>query len=72
MPELHIHTTFDVPPVSIDGEMIDPDEDALLDGTRIRPRIDGIHVVAMGQRVRLALKTHLAHFFDPADGRPLR
>jgi multiple sugar transport system ATP-binding protein len=70
--EVHVHSTIDVAPVSIDGEMIDPDDDSPTDGTRIIARIDGIHVVAMGERIRLALKTHLAHFFDPADGRPLR
>jgi len=70
--EVHVHTRFDVPPVSIDGESLDPDEDAPVDGTPIIARIDGVHVVAMGEHIRLALKTHLAHFFDPADGRPLR
>ena len=25
-----------------------------------------------GQRVRLAVKTHLLHFFDPSSGAPLR
>ena len=70
--EVHIHTRFDVPPVSIDGEILDSDGDAPVDGTPIIARIDGVHVVAMGQRVQLALKTHLAHFFDPTDGRPLR
>ena len=70
--EVHVHTRFDIPPVSIDGEMVDPDDDAVLDGTPIIARIDGIHIVAMGEHIRLALKTHLAHFFDPADGRPLR
>ncbi len=70
--EVHIHTRFDVPPVSIDGESLDPDEEAPVDGTPIIARIDGVHIVAMGEHIRLALKTHLAHFFDPADGRPLR
>ncbi len=70
--EVHIHTRFDVPPASIDGEILDSDEDGQVDGTPIIARIDGVHVVAMGQRVQLALKTHLAHFFDPTDGRPLR
>ena len=70
--EVHIHTRFDVPPVSIDGEILDSDGDAPVDGTPIIARIDGVHVVAMGQRVQLALKTHLAHFLDPTDGRPLR
>ena len=70
--EVHVHAEFDVPPVSIDGAMVDPDGDSQADVTRIIARIDGIHIVAMGQRIRLALKTHLAHFFDPADGRPLR
>jgi multiple sugar transport system ATP-binding protein len=70
--EVHVHTRFDIPPVSIDSQTIDPDEETLEDGTPIIARIDGVHVVAMGEHVRLALKTHLAHFFDPADGRPLR
>ena len=70
--EVHVHAEFDVPPVSIDGAMVDPDGDSQADVTRIIARIDGIHIVAMGQRIRLALKTHLAHFFDPTDGRPLR
>ena len=70
--EVHVHTRFDIPPVSIDGDMADPDADAPELGTPIIARIDGVHVVAMGEHIRLALKTHLAHFFDPADGRPLR
>ena len=70
--EVHIHTRFDVPPVSIDGEILDSDGDVQVDGTPIIARIDGVHVVTMGEHIRLALKTHLAHFFDPADGRPLR
>ncbi len=70
--EVHVHTRFDIPPVSIDSQMLDPDEDAPADGTPIIARIDGVHIVAMGEHIRLALKTHLAHFFDPADGRPLR
>jgi multiple sugar transport system ATP-binding protein len=70
--EVHVHTRFDIPAVSIDSQVIDPDEETLEDGTPIIARIDGVHVVAMGEHVRLALKTHLAHFFDPADGRPLR
>ncbi len=72
--EVHVHTRFDIPPVSIDGDMADadPDADAPEHGTPIIARIDGVHVVAMGEHIRLALKTHLAHFFDPTDGRPLR
>jgi multiple sugar transport system ATP-binding protein len=70
--EVHVHARFDVAPVSIDGERLDPEEDTMVDGTPIIARIDGVHVVAMGEHIRLALKTHLAHFFDPADGRPLR
>ena len=70
--EVHVHTRFDIPPVSIDGEMVDPDDDAPELGTPIIARIDGVHVVAMGEHIQLALKTHLAHFFDPTDGRPLR
>jgi multiple sugar transport system ATP-binding protein len=70
--EVHVHTRFDIAPVSIDGQTLDPDEETPADGTPIIARIDGVHIVAMGERIRLALKTHLAHFFDPADGRPLR
>jgi multiple sugar transport system ATP-binding protein len=70
--EVHVHTRFDIPPVSIDSQVLDPDDDAPELGTPIIARIDGVHVVAMGEHIRLALKTHLAHFFDPADGRPLR
>jgi multiple sugar transport system ATP-binding protein len=70
--EVHVHTRFDIPPVSIDSQVVDPDDDAPELGTPIIARIDGVHVVAMGEHIRLALKTHLAHFFDPADGRPLR
>jgi multiple sugar transport system ATP-binding protein len=70
--EVHVHTRFDIPPVSIDSQVVDPDEEAPADGTPIIARIDGVHVVAMGEHIRLALKTHLAHFFDPTDGRPLR
>jgi multiple sugar transport system ATP-binding protein len=71
--EVHIHTSFAVPPVSIDGILLDPDDDsASVAETRIIARVDGVHVVSMGEPVRLAVKTHLTHFFDPATGAPLR
>jgi multiple sugar transport system ATP-binding protein len=73
--EVHLHTSFAVAPPPIDGAMIDPDADPdafAPDETKIIARVDGVHVVANGDRVRLAVKTHLLHFFDPADGTPLR
>jgi multiple sugar transport system ATP-binding protein len=73
--EVHIHAELDVPPASIDPSLVDPDVDpeALpLDKTLLIARVDGVHTVAMGERVRLAVKTHLLHFFDPATGAPLR
>jgi hypothetical protein len=41
-------------------------------GTKVIARVDGVHSVAMGDGVRLAVKMHLAHFFDPVSGAPLR
>ncbi|HSM66036.1 MAG TPA: ATP-binding cassette domain-containing protein, partial [Ilumatobacteraceae bacterium] len=73
--EVHVHAELDVMPPPIDGAMVDPDaenEGAPIDKTLIIARVDGVHLVAMGQRVRLAVKTHLLHFFDPASGAPLR
>jgi multiple sugar transport system ATP-binding protein len=73
--EVHVHAELDVAPPSIDGAMVDPDADPdamPADRTPIIARVDGVHTVAMGQRVRLAVKTHLLHFFDPGSGVPLR
>lgn len=72
--EVHIHAVIDVPPPAIDGAPAAAEDEAgaLLPGTKVIARVDGIHTVAMGQRVRLAVKTHLAHFFDPVSGAPLR
>jgi multiple sugar transport system ATP-binding protein len=73
--EVHVHAELDVMPPPIDGAMIDPDaenEGAPLDKTLIIARVDGVHLVSMGQQVRLAVKTHLLHFFDPSSGAPLR
>jgi multiple sugar transport system ATP-binding protein len=73
--EVHIHAEIDVPPASIDPSLVDPDVDpeALpVDKTLLIARVDGVHTVAMGERVRLAVKTHLLHFFDPESGAPLR
>ncbi len=73
--EVHIHAELDVPPASIDPSLVDPgvDPEALpVDKTLLIARVDGVHTVAMGQRVRLAVKTHLLHFFDPQTGAPLR
>ncbi len=73
--EVHVHAELDVVPPPIDGAMVDPDsvdDGAPADKTPVIARIDGVHVVTMGQRVRLAVKSHLLHFFDPATGAPLR
>jgi multiple sugar transport system ATP-binding protein len=72
--EVHIHTVVDVPPPAVDGAPISSEdgEEAMVAGTKIIARVDGIHTIAMGQQVQLAVKTHLMHFFDPATGAPLR
>ncbi|MCX6521241.1 MAG: sn-glycerol-3-phosphate ABC transporter ATP-binding protein UgpC [Actinobacteria bacterium] len=72
--EVHIHAVIDVPPPAVDGAPIaaEDDPEALVAGTKVIARVDGIHTIAMGQDVRLAVKTHLTHFFDPASGAPLR
>ncbi len=73
--EVHVHAELDVLPPPIDGAMVDPDAvaDGLpVDKTPLIARVDGVHIVAMGARVRLAVKTHLLHFFDPGSGEPLR
>jgi len=72
--EVHIHAVVDVPPPEIDGVPTTSEDgtEALIEGTEVIARVDGIHTIAMGQQVRLAVKTHLAHFFDPATGEPLR
>ena len=72
--EVHIHALIDVPPPAFEGEPVASEDgaEALVDGTEVIARVDGIHTIAMGQVVRLAVKTHLAHFFDPATGAPLR
>lgn len=73
--EVHVHAELDIPPASIDPSLVDPDLDteALpIDKTLIIARVDGVHTVGMGEKVRLAVKTHLLHFFDPETGAPLR
>jgi multiple sugar transport system ATP-binding protein len=71
--EVHIHSSLDVAPVSVDGVEEPADEDPLhRDRAKVIARVDGIHDVVGGTTVRLAVKTHLAHAFDPATGAPLR
>ena len=71
--EVHVHAVLDVPPPSIDGTLVDPDDEGTGNTqTKIIARVDGVHVVAVGEPVRLAVKSHLAHFFDPDSGAPLR
>jgi multiple sugar transport system ATP-binding protein len=72
--EVHIHSSVDVRPVEVEGaptsgEDIDPLDSEI---TRIIARVEGIHVVENERPVRLGVKTHLLHFFDPATGEPLR
>ena len=71
--EVHVHAVIDVPPPQVDGAPVaaEDDPEALVAGTKIIARVDGIHTITMGQDVRLAVKTHLTHFFDPATGAPL-
>jgi multiple sugar transport system ATP-binding protein len=71
--EVHIHSSIDVPPVSVDGVETAGDDDTIdTSRTKLIARVDGIHDVVGGSTVRLAVKTHLAHAFDPASGAPLR
>jgi multiple sugar transport system ATP-binding protein len=73
-PEVHIHSTLAVEPVKVEGAPTTGEDGALLDrnSTPIVARVDGIHVVRPETDVDLTVKTHLAHFFDPATGEPLR
>jgi hypothetical protein len=72
--EVHIHGLIDTPPPSIDVvDVVGDDVEQLAQqGTKIIARVDGIHSVAMGDHVRLAIRMHLVHFFDTATGAPLR
>jgi len=76
--EVHIHSTVDLAPVELDGELVTADDgengDSSVSGskTKLIAKVDGIHTVRTGDETRLAVKTHLAHFFDPATGQPLR
>jgi multiple sugar transport system ATP-binding protein len=73
--EVHVHAQLDVPPVELEGMPVaaeDDEEDLHPSMTNIIARVDGIHTVHEDEDVRLGVKTHLAHFFDPATGDPLR
>ena len=73
--EVHIHAHLDVPPVELEGAPVaaeDGEEELSTSTTNIIARVEGIHTVHEDEDVRLAVKTHLAHFFDPATGDPLR
>ncbi len=72
--EVHLHAVVDVPRVELDGAPVDPEGPDELEAegiTNIIARIDGIHIVNSGETVKLGVKTHLAHFFDPENGLPL-
>jgi len=71
--EVHVHATLDVPMVELDGAPVALDEGDEISpsSTHVVARIDGIHHVDEGETIRLGVKTHLAHFFDPATGEPL-
>ena len=72
--EVHLHALVDVPRVELDGAPVDPEavDDLDSDGVTVIARIDGVHTVQSGDCVRLAVKSHLAHFFDLETGEPLR
>jgi multiple sugar transport system ATP-binding protein len=71
--EAHLHVTLPVPVVELDGAPIAAEEgdEISTTTTSVIARIDGIHFVRSGEPVRLGVKTHLAHFFDPETGLPL-
>ena len=60
-----------MPVVELDGAPVSED-DIETSTTNIIARVDGIHVVHTGDTAKLGIKTHLAHFFDPETGLPLR
>ena len=70
--EVHVHSTLDVHVVELDGTPITEGAEIEPGTTRIIARVDGIHIVGNGDSVKLGVKTHLAHFFDPGTGLPLR
>jgi multiple sugar transport system ATP-binding protein len=71
--EAHLHVTLDVPVVELDGAPVAAEEgdEISTTTTSLIARIDGIHFVRSDETVRLGVKTHLAHFFDPDSGLPL-
>ncbi len=73
-PEVHIHSSVRVEPVLVEGAPTAGEDGEVLDRgvTPFVARVDGIHVVEPETHVDLAVKTHLAHFFDPTTGEPLR
>ena len=72
--EVHIHATIDIAPVSIEGAPVVAEDGDEVDttATHVIARVEGIHVVETDSQVRLGVKTHLVHFFDPETGEPLR
>jgi len=72
--EVHIHATVDVPPVLVEGAPAAEEHEAGVasPGTRIIARVEGHHVVKMGDRVPLRVNMALAQYFDPVTGEPLR
>lgn len=71
--EAHLHIMLDVPVVELDGQplSVEDGDEIAMSTTKIIARIDGIHYVTSGDSLRLGVKTHLAHFFDPDTGLPL-
>jgi hypothetical protein len=64
-----------VPPVRDEelGVGTSDDEDTLeRDRTKVTAKVDGTVRVRPGDRLDLAVRTHLCHLFDPETGRPLR
>ncbi len=73
-PEVHIHSSVPVDPIMVEGAPTAGEDGEVIDhhATPIVARVDGIHIVEPDTEVELAVKTHLAHFFDPTTGEPLR
>ena len=75
--ETHVHFRVDVPPVVTDDTRDasdQPDDDVALrrTDTKLTGKLDGTVRARAGDRLQLAVRTHLVHLFDPATGKPLR
>ena len=55
--EIHIHTMFDVAPIAIEGAPVNEESSPGAAQTKVIARIEGYHVVRMGDRITLGIKT---------------